>query len=399
MLLKWIILSIITGVITGVVGGFFHKAIEFVTKLRTENGYIILLLPIGGVAIALLYRLCNHPLNTNTVIQGANDGEYVPPLITPFIFIGATITHLLGGSAGREGAALQIGGGIGATIGQTIHLTRIELKTMVVCGMAGAFSAIFTTPVTAAVFAVEVATIGNIHYFQLLPSLIASLVAFTITKSLGNNILSYTVAIPEITTMTSLKVMILAILVGLLGIIFCLTLQKTELLMKKLFKKDWLIALSGGVIIILMTLIVGNQDYNGTGMNIINKALAGKAILYAFILKLLFTAVTLGAGLKGGEIVPAFFVGATFGVTASLVLGLDPTFGAAIGMICMFCSITNCMLAAAILGAELFGAKGILFFALACIVSHIVSGNFGLYSKQKLSYSRCGTEKIDLYTH
>ena len=399
IIIKWVLLALITGAVTGLVGGLFHMAIDSVTKIRTENGWIILLLPLAGVVIAMLYRLSKHPLTTNMVIEGTNAGKSVSFLLAPFIFISAVITHLFGGSVGREGAALQIGGGLGATIGHILRVSKKNLRTMVVCGMAGAFSAIFTTPVTAAVFAVEVASIGKIHYFELLPAIISSLIAFIVTKTLGNHILSYQIAIPEITLTASAQVIILALLTALVGILFCVTLHKTEKLMHKVFKKDWIIAIGGGVILVLMTMVIGNQDYNGAGMSIINNALAGKAVAYAFILKLLFTAVSVGAGFKGGEIVPAFFIGATFGVTASMLLGIDPGFGAAIGMVCMFCSITNCFLASVILGAELFGAEGILFFAIACVISNVISGDFGLYSKQKLVYSRFGTDKINTYTH
>ncbi len=374
-------------------------AIDLVTGLRTANGWIILLLPLAGVAIALLYRLPKNPLTTNMVIEGTNAGKPVSMLLPPFIVISAIITHLFGGSVGREGAALQIGGGLGATIGKIMKISKENMRTMVVCGMAGAFSAIFTTPVTAAIFAVEVASIGKIHYFELLPSIISSLAAFIITKAMGNHILSYTVAIPEITLTASIQVIVLAILTAFVGILFCTTLHKTEKLMHRVFKRDWITALCGGIIIVLMTTAVGSQDYNGAGMNIINNALAGKAVMYAFILKLLFTAVSVGAGFKGGEIVPAFFVGATFGVTAASLLGIDPAFGAAMGMICIFCSITNCFLASVVLGAELFGSEGILFFALGCVVSNVASGNFGLYSKQKLVYSKFGTDKINTYSH
>ncbi len=374
-------------------------AVDWATETRTENGWIILLLPIAGVAIALLYRVPKQPLNTDMVIAGTNAEKNVSVLLPPFIVISAVITHLFGGSVGREGAALQIGGGLGATVGKLLRISKKYMRTLVVCGMAGAFSAIFTTPVTAAIFAVEVASIGKIHYFELFPAILSSLVAFIITKAMGNHILSYKIDIPEIALTASMQVIALAILTAFVGIIFCIALHKTEHLMHRILKKDWIIAIVGGVVIVLMTIAVGNQDYNGAGMNIINNALAGKAVMYAFILKLLFTAVSVGAGFKGGEIVPAFFVGATFGVTASTLLGIDPGFAAAIGMICMFCSITNCFLASVVLGAELFGAQGILFFALACVISNVISGNYGLYSKQKIVYSKLSTDKINTYSH
>ena len=168
--------------------------------------------------------------------------------------------------------------------------------------------------------------------------------------------------------------------------------------MEKLFKNKYLRAFVGAVVIVLLTLLVGTRDYNGAGMDIITRAISGEAKPEAFLLKILFTAVTIATGFKGGEIVPTFFIGSTFGCVASPLFGLDPTLGAAIGFIALFCGVVNCPVASIILSLEVFGPEGILFFAIACSVSYMMSGYFGLYESQKILYSKINDEYININT-
>lgn len=393
-MLYWSLMAAFVGVVTGVVGAVFHHAIEFSTHLREENGFLLYLLPLGGVVIAFLYRLSKEPLSTNTVIDCIRKSEIASPLMAPLIFAGTFITHLLGGSAGREGAALQIGGGIGSRIAHRLSMTKEQSGIMIACGMSGAFSAIFTTPVTATVFALELVSVGHIRYFQMLPCIISALIGYIITVTMGNEPLSYTVSlVPDANAVSLLGVIALGVLCALLSVIFCKTLHHTEHLLKKYIKRDYVRALLGGCAIVVLSLLVGNGDYNGAGMGVIERALSGDAFYGAFILKIIFTAITIGAGFKGGEIVPAFFVGATFGAVAGPLLGLPASFCAAVALVCVFCGVTNCPLASVILGAELFGAQLLPFFTLGCAVSFVVSDRVGLYSSQKIVYSHTSAEK------
>lgn len=394
----WLVLSVIVGMVTGFAGAFFHKAISFATLARTEHPYLIYFLPLGGVAIAFMYRLSKDDLSTNTVINCIRKSKSASALLAPFIFIGAFITHLFGGSAGREGAALQIGGGIGSRIAYRLHMNEEDAGIMMVCGMSGAFSAIFTTPVTAAVLALEIVSVGHMRYFQMLPCIVSSICGFIITNSLGNAPLFYDIPdIPILDAAMCIKVTMLGIICAFLSTLFCVTLHYSEKTMKKFFPKDYIRAFAGGCIIIALTLAVGCRDYNGAGMDIIGKALSGEAKPEAFLLKLIFTAVTIGAGFKGGEIVPAFFVGSTFGAVLGGMIGIDPAFAAALSLVCVFCGIANCPLASVILGVELFGSSGIIFFTLVCAISFIVSGRFGLYRSQKIVYSQHGISHHEHY--
>lgn len=392
--LFWIVISSTVGIVTGVVGAIFHKAIDFATTARGAHPWLLYLLPAGGVAIAMMYRLSKKYLSTNTVIECIRNNERASGLLAPFIFIGAFITHLLGGSAGREGAALQIGGGIGSNMARAFRMNKHDAGIMIVCGMSGAFSAIFTTPVTATIFALELVSVGHIRYFQLLPCAVSSICGYLITLALGNHRLFYELSsIPGLDIIMCGKVIILGIAAAFLSIAFCLVLHKSEEFMTKIFKKDYIKAFAGGCIIIILTLLAGTYDYNGAGMNIINNALSGNAKPEAFVLKLLFTAVTVGAGFKGGEIVPAFFVGSTFGAVAGYLLGIDPSFAAALSMVCIFCGIANCPIASIMLGIELFGSSGIIYFTLVSGLAFVVAGHFGLYKSQKIVYATLGTDK------
>lgn len=392
--LYWIIMSVVAGVVTGVVGAVFHKAIDFATKTRTDFPFLIYFLPVGGILIALMYRLSKKQLSTNTVIECIRKKERASGFLAPFIFIGSFITHLFGGSAGREGAALQIGGGIGSLLSEKFRMNEHDAGIMIVCGMSGAFSAIFTTPVTATIFALELVSVGHIRYFQLLPCILSSICAYLITTALGNHKLFYEISsIPGIEIDICLKIIVLAIAVAFLSILFCFTLHKSEKLMAKAFKKDYIRSFAGGIIIIILTLMVGTKRYNGAGMDIIANALNGNALTQDFVIKLIFTAVTVGAGFKGGEIVPAFFVGSTFGAVAGGILGIDPAFSAALCLTGIFCGITNCPIASIILGIELFGADGIIFYTLVSGIAFVITGHFGLYKSQKIIYSPLGTDK------
>lgn len=397
---KWVLIAAAVGAVSGVVGALFHKAIAFATQTREGNPSLIFFLPLAGIVIIAMYRLSKQNLSTNTVIDCIRSKQAASNLLVPFIFIGAFLTHLFGGSAGREGAALQIGGGIGSAAGRLLKLRKESMGTIIMCGMSGAFSAIFTTPVTAAVFSMEVVSVGHIRYFRFLPCMLSSAVAFEITRLIGNAPLFYHISgIPGPSAAEMARVVLFSLAAAAISIIFCISLHMAEKGFKKYIKNPYIISALGGAVIVLLTLSVGTTDYNGAGMNIVESALSGSSAPYsAFALKLIFTAVTVGSGFKGGEIVPAFFVGTTFGCAFGAFFGLDPSFAAALGLLCMFCGISNCPFATLIMGVELFGSSGIMYYALSCAVCFVMSGPYGLYSSQKLVYSKYSSDEIDRFS-
>lgn len=396
---KWILLASLTGALGGLVGSAFHLSIEYVTNLRSEHPKILLLLPVGGVAIAALYKITKMDKNggTDFVISSVREKERVPFLMAPLIFVSTVITHLFGGSAGREGAALQLGGAIGSQIGSIFKLNEKDMHLIIMCGMSGVFSALFGTPLTATVFAMEVISVGVVYYSSLVPSLTSSLVAFAVSRAFKIEPVAFKLSqVAQLNAKNILLAVILAAACAVVGIAFCVLMHLGHTYAPRLIKNSLLRSFVGGAVIVLLTAIVSNGDYNGAGMSIIEKAINGQAVPYAFVLKMLFTAVTISCGYKGGEIVPTFFIGATLGCTVGGALGLPAGFSAALGLIAMFCSCVNCPIASIILSVEMFGSQGFIFFGTVCAVSYVLSGYFSLYSAQKIMYSKVKAEYINI---
>lgn len=373
------------GILGGIFGSAFHRCLEIVTHTREENSWLILFLPLAGLVITALYHPFNikRSLNTNLILSSVEADDDIPAVLSPLIFIGTLITHLFGGSAGREGAALQLGGSMGYNIGKLIKLNKDEQHTIVMAGMSSFFSAMFGTPITAAIFSLEVIKAQNTHRKSLLPCMISSVTAYVISRFLGAEGIRYSVEIMEISVDVMIKTLILAGLCGLVSIVFCLSIKYISIYMKKLIKNDYIRSLIGGVVIIGLVIIVGTTEYNGAGISVIDRAMEGDASYPAFALKIIFTAITIAAGFKGGEIVPALFVGSTFGCVFGGLLGLDSAFGASLGFAALFAGVIKCPLASVVLAFEVFGAEGILLYAVACFVSYLLSGKISIYEHSK----------------
>ena len=398
---KWVFVSLVTGVLCGALGTMFHVGVEYATQLRAMYGWLLYCLPLFGLAVVAIYRLFHaEGLNTDNILEEVHSGRGVSILLLPAIFFSTLLTHLGGGSVGREGAALQMGGALGYQTGRLLKLDESDVRTTVTVGMAAFFSALFGTPMAATVFAMGITNVGRVYHASLLPCLIASLAAYGVSLLLGVAPTRFAVAAPAAEPLMFLRVAALAILCAYLSVLFCEVIHGAERFAKKRFPNKWLRAAAGGALIVAATLLLGTTDYNGAGMEVITRAVErGEAAPAAFALKLLFTAVTLAAGYKGGEVVPSFFVGATFGCVAGPLLGIPPTFAAAIGLVSVFCGAVNCPLASTFLALELFGADGMLYFALACALSFALSGYSGIYSSQRILYDKLKAQYIDVRTN
>ena len=395
---KWIFFAAITGALGGLVGTAFRYSIDYVTGLRTDNPWLCYLLPLGGLLIALIYRVTklSGQGDTNLILNSVRTDGKLPILLAPVIFVSTVITHLFGGSAGREGAALQLGGTLGSFIGRIFHFNEKDMHMAVMCGMSGLFSALFGTPLTAAIFAMEVISVGIIYYSSFVPCIVSALTAFWITKLLGLSSAAFVIeSIPKLNLTSVLLTAVIGIGCALVSIVFCLALKWSHKLAAKFFKNEYLRVAVGGTAIVILTFFIGTR-YSGTGGSVIIDALAGKAVLpYDFVLKIIFTAITIGFGYKGGEIIPTFFIGATLGSLIGSLIGLPTEFAAATGLIALFCAVVNCPIASIILSVEMFGAKGIVLFAVAVCISYMLSGYYGLYTGQKIIYSKRRTRFIN----
>lgn len=396
---RWVLVSVATGVVCGLVGSAFHLTVDWVTSVRMANPWLIFLLPVGGLVIAAIYRVSKmEGEGTNGIIDSIHDGAKVHIRLVPVIFVSTAITHLVGGSAGREGAALQIGGGIGYRVGRLLKLDDKDMRLVTLCGMSAVFAALFGTPLTATIFALEVISVGILYYSGFIPCLVASVTAYGISRLVGIAPMRYAVALEPLEVIMLIKVCILAVICALVSIVFCVAMHQTERFASAKIKNIYLRAALGGVIVIALTLIVGTDCYNGIGTDTIARALGeGEAPGWGFFWKIVFTAVTIGFGFKGGEIVPTMFIGAALGCTAGPLLGIPPQFAASIGLVAVFCGAVNCPIASIILSVELFGSGELLYFALACGIAYMLSGYFGLYSSQKIMYSKTRAEFINRY--
>lgn len=392
--LKWVLIAVMVGLVAGLVGVAFHHALSFATEFRTENRVIIFTMPVAGLLIVAIYKLMgmsNDP-GTNCIIKGARGEEKVSLRLAPLIFAATFLTHLTGGSAGREGAALQMGGSLASPIGKVLKFDKQDTATLIMCGMAAGFSALFGTPIAAAVFAVEVVIVAAAQYAALVPCMISGITASVVARIFSvkpeSFIVQGTPALDGNSALDLLRVTALGIGCAAVSVLFCVTIKAAKKTFEKYFRNDYIQILVGSGIVILVTVLLGTTDYNGAGMDVIERAFEGEASPVAFLLKIGLTAVTLGAGFKGGEIVPSFFTGATFGCFFGGLLGLDPSFGAAVGLLAVFCGVTNCPFATIILSIELFGAGGLAYYALAIAISYMLSGYWGLYSAQRFNQSK-----------
>lgn len=397
---KWVLIAVPTGLIGGLIGTAFSYGIGYANKFSNALEWTIFLMPVGGAIIVLMYKLAgieNDP-GTNLVIESIRTKKSVPWVMAPLIFFSTVITHFVGGSAGREGAALQLGGSLGSLVGKVLRLDEKDMHIAIMCGMSGLFSSLFCTPITAAFFALEVISVGVAYYSALVPCFVSGIVSYYVAVTLGITPLRFEIqnVIPDFNFIPIAQVVGLAAACALVSIIFCVAVEKAHIYTKKYIHNEFLRVFAGSAILILLTLALGCRDYNGAGTQVIAEALGGSAKPEAFAFKILFTAVTIGCGFKGGEIVPTLFIGATFGCFFGSLLGLDPSFSAAIGLICLFCGVVNCPLASIMMSVEIFGSSGLIFFALASGVAYMLSGYYGLYSSQKILYSKLKAEFINI---
>lgn len=379
--LKWIPIGILIGVIGGLLGTIFHISLDYVTTLREHNTYLLYFLPLGGIVITFMYNISSKGnVDIKRVFQSVREDRDIPIVMIPLIFTGTLITHMLGGSAGREGAALQLGGSMGYNLAKKLNRDNDTTKLMVTAGMSSVFAALFGVPFAATVFSLEVTKNKMLNYRGIFVGFISSAIAFVVAQFLNVVPVRFDIpVIPQYRADIILKVSLLAVLCAGVCIVFASAIHKSEFLMKKYIQNSYVRAITGGLLIVFLTIALRTTDYNGAGMDIIKNAISGETKNSAFIMKIIFTAITIAAGFKGGEIVPTFFIGATFGCSISGLIGFNAELGAAFGLVSMFAGMTKCPITSLLLAIEVFGARGIPLFAIAIIITFVFSGRFGLY--------------------
>ena len=390
---KWLFLGLLMGVLGGLLGAGFHHVLHFVTHFRGEHTWLIFLLPLGGLLSVGIYRISGLRNNrgTNEIIDAILDGKPVSPMVAPVIFLASSITHLFGGSAGREGAALQLGGSVASLLGKVMKLQEKDRTVLIMSGMSAVFAGLFGTPLTATIFCMEFESVGTLFTPALLPCYLAAFVASRVSLALGVHPEVFPMEVTTLLTVgNSWKFLILAVAISLLGILMCKVFHEAEHLAAHSLPNPFVRIAVGGVIIAVMTLIAGDHRFNGAGMDMALEAVGGHADWYSFAVKMLFTAVTLAAGFKGGEIVPTFCIGATFGCLLGGLLGLDAGLAGALGLVGLFCCATNSPFASIVLSIEMFGSGYLYLFALVCVICFVLSGHSGLYASQIIQFAKAG---------
>ena len=400
-LIKLLTYGLLCGTLVGAVASVFALGIDAATEFRGEHPWVIFLMPVGAAVIIFFYQKFDRSEGTDTVLLAVTRSESVPGTMAPLIFCSTITSHLLGASVGREGAALQIGGCMGDELGKRLHFQDSARRIMVMAGMSAAFSALFGTPLAATVIAMEISHVGLLQYDALVPCVIAALPAYYISGMFG--VEKHPWGLSTVTPFTlrlSVSTFILALLCAVVSVVFVIALGRIPALARKIPAHPILRGAIVAVILLGMTLLSGGQFYNGAGGHVITECLQGEKVpVYAFLIKILFTAVSIAAGFKGGEIVPSLFIGAAFGSVVGPLLGLPGGLAAAIGMGCLFCCVTNCPLGTLLISFEMFGFEGWPYYLLAIAIAYTVSGNYGLYHHQKIRYGKFRIGREDANAH
>lgn len=400
--LRWCVFAVVIGLVVGVVGAAFHVALEWAGETREEQSWTLYLLPLAGVFIAFWYRKADMPLErgTNFILTSVRENHPVRLRLAPSIFVTSILTHLCGGSAGREGAAIQLGGAISGNIGHWMHLDDKDSRTITMCGMAAGFAALFGTPLAASIFAMEVISVGVMYYAALFPCVLASVIAHQVALMLGGETTAFALTgLPQQTDVFLIfKLLLFGVACAVLSAVVCIVFHRIGHLFKRYIPNQYACIAVGGLVVVIVSLLLGTRDYNGAGMQVIERAVEGEADYAAFAIKLVLTAITIGVGYKGGEIVPVLFIGSTFGAAYGGFFGLNPSFAAGLGMTAVFCGVTNSPVTSILLAFELFGGESLALFSLVISISYMLSGYYGLYSEQKILYSKLRPQFIDRKT-
>lgn len=389
--LKVILVSLCCAVVMGIISFVFLKMLGLSSVFREFFPYCIWFLPLSGMLTAFVYKRYGGESSkgNNLIIQSANEGVKVPKRLVFLTFIFTLLTHFSGGSAGREGTAVQIGGTLTSNVADKLGFKSDDRKIIILSGLSAAFGSVFGTPLAGTFFGMEVCCIGQLSVSGIIPCFLSSYLANAVTLLLGATHEVHKIsAIPSLDIKSVLVFISASILFGLIGKLFALGVKYLKLLYAKIFKNTVLSAFIGSVIVVLLIVLLNLNEYEGLSTWQQTTAFEGNANWYDMPVKFILTTLTLGAGFQGGEVTPLFDIGASFGGWYANMFGIEPSFLAAIGLICVFGSAANTPITTIMLGIELFGAEAVPYFVFASLISFIASGKSGIYSAQERKLSK-----------
>lgn len=387
-IIKWALISIIISFAIGSASALFLHSLEWVTQIRENHLWIISLLPLAGLGVGLIYHYYGKEANqgNNLLIDTIHQPEKrIPFRMAPLVFIGTVITHLFGGSAGREGTAIQMAGAIADWFRRLFRLSNEDAKIILIAATAAGFGSVFGTPLAGAVFGLEFFLIGKLRYNALYPAFLCAVLADLVCKIWNAHHTHYYITFtPDTSALNILYTVLAGIIFGLCAILFSKSLHSLTEIFKNTIKYPPFRPLVGGIVVVLLVWILGTTKYIGLGIPTIIESFNSEVVPYAFALKIILTVVTLSAGFKGGEVTPLFFIGATLGNALALFIPLPMALLAGMGFVAVFAGATNTPLASSIMAIEMFGNQCGVYVAIACVVSYLISGHTSIYGKQMI---------------
>ena len=406
-IVRWTVLTAPVAIAIGSMVALFLWLLNWSIHFRFSHPWLLYILPLAGLVIWFVYKKWGGASDkgNNLIMEEIHTpGGGIPKRLTPLVLAATVVTHLFGGSAGREGTAVQIGGSIAQFFSKQFNLNATDTRIMLTAGIAAGFGAVFGTPLAGAIFALEVLAVGRIQYDALLACLVAAIIGDLTVSAWGIHHTAYHIDIIPATqnALSSyfhldiqllLKVIAAAVVFGITSRLFAQAVHAVKNTMNKFISAQWLVPVIGGVLIIALTLIIGKPDYLSLGVDaeypgavtIPSAFHLNGADTWSWLWKTIYTAITLGSGFKGGEVTPLFYIGATLGNTLSQLMDAPVSLFAALGFIAVFAGATNTPLACTIMGVELFGGEYVLLFAIACFTAYFFSGKTGIYGAQRIA--------------
>lgn len=373
------------GVLSGSASAFFLFALNWATNYRENHSWLYYFLPLGGFIVGALYYYFGRTVekgNNQIIDEIIQPQTRIPWIMAPLVLVGTLITHFVGGSAGREGTAVQMGGAIADQLNRIIPLKARDRRILLICGVSAGFASVFGTPLAGTIFALEVYIIGRMRYEALVPSLFAAVIGDIVCRNWGAPHLHFTISsLTKISVPNFLWAVCAGLVFALGGWLFNKSIPFFKLIFNKIAFPP-LRPVAGGIILLILLFIISDYRFMGLGLPTISESFTRQQPLHFFLVKILFTTITLSAGFKGGEVTPLFFIGATLGSAISLFIPLPTDLLAAMGFVAVFAAAANTPIACVLMGIELFGGEHATFIAIACLIAYLFSGHSGIYSSQ-----------------